>query len=70
MRSRIKKLTDKEIELIGLLEERRVTIKDRLLLMLVKEGMTFKDAKRHVRFNIKSNCMKREFKKLNETFIK
>lgn len=66
MRSRIKKLTDKEIELIGLLEERKATLKDKVVRSIVKEGMSFKDAKKELKFRIKLSCIKREIDQLNK----
>ena len=66
MRNRIKKLTDKEIELIGLLEERKLTLKEKVIRSIVKEGMSFKDAKKELKFRIKMSCIKREIDQLNK----
>lgn len=65
MRSRIKKLTEKEIELIGLLEERKSTLKEKVIRSIVREGMSFKDAKKELKFRIKLSCIKREIERLN-----
>jgi len=65
MRSRIKKLTDKEIELIGLLEERKATLKEKVIRSIVSEGMSFKNAKKELKFRIKISCIKREIQQLN-----
>ena len=65
MRSRIKKLTDKEIELIGLLEERKSTLKEKVIRSIVREGMSFKEAKKELKFRIKISCIKREIEQLN-----
>jgi hypothetical protein len=64
MRSRIKKLTDKEIELIGLLEERKATLKEKAIRSIVSEGMSFKNAKKELKFRIKISCIKREMEQL------
>lgn len=65
MRNRIKKLTDKEIELIGLLEERKLTLKEKVIRSIVREGMSFKEAKKELKFRIKISCIKREIEQLN-----
>jgi hypothetical protein len=64
MRSRIKKLTDKEIELIGLLEERKATLKEKVIRSIVREGMSFKDAKKELKFRVKISCINRELQQL------
>ena len=64
MRNRIKKLTEREVELIGILEERKATIKDKAILSLVKEGMSFKEAKKELRMRLKLACIKRAFQSL------
>ena len=64
MRNRIKKLTEREVELIGILEERKATIKDKAILSLVKEGMSFKKAKKELRMRLKLSCIKRAFQSL------
>lgn len=64
MRNRIKKLTKEDVRLIGLLEERKVTIKNKVILSLVKEGMSFKEAKTELRMRLKLACIKRAFQAL------
>ena len=66
MRSRTKKLTDKEIELIGMLEQRKTDVKEKVLRYMVKDGMSFKDAKKELKFRIKLSCIKREIDQLNK----
>jgi hypothetical protein len=67
MRTRIKKLSKKEVELIGILEERKATLKTKAIRSIVNEGMSFKEAKRELRFRIKLSCIKRAFQELDKT---
>ena len=67
MRNRIKKLSKKEVELIGILEERKAILKRNAIRSIVSEGMSFKEAKRELRFRIKLSCIKRAFEELQKT---
>ena len=67
MRNRIKKLSKKEVELIGILEERKAILKRNAIRSIVSEGMSFKEAKRELRFRIKLSCIKRAFEELDKT---
>ena len=67
MRNRIKKLSKKEVELIGILEERKDILKRNAIRSIVSEGMSFKEAKRELRFRIKLSCIKRAFEELDKT---
>jgi hypothetical protein len=67
MRARIKKLSQEDVRLIGILEERKAILKTKAIRSIVSEGMSFKEAKKELRFRVKLSCIKRAFEELDKT---
>lgn len=67
MRERINlnRITKKEIELIGKIEQRKIDVKEKVLRYMVKEGMSFKQAKKELKIRVKISCLNRELEQLN-----
>jgi hypothetical protein len=55
------------VRLIGILEERKAILKRNAIRSIVNEGMSFKEAKKELRFRVKLSCIKRAFEELDKT---